>query len=109
MHAMTGGAIGGSEVATLQRQSVKALNVRCKHIRRELILRDDALRSMTLAACLRDVGWRNSGRGQLDRLDRVLAMAIGADRRVAHTLGHRRAVNAAGIGLAHIVMALAAG
>jgi len=94
MHTVARRAIGGGEVATLQGQPVEALDVRREHIRRQPVLRDDALRGMTLATRFRDVGRRNSGRGQLDRLDCVLAVAIGADGRVAQTLGHRCAVDA---------------
>ena len=39
---------------------------------------------MTLAAGFRDVGRRDAGGGEFDGGDRVLAVAVGADGRIAH-------------------------
>ncbi len=107
--AVAGSAIGRGEVAALQGQAMEALHVGREHVRRQPVLRDDPLRGMTLAAGFGDVGRRHARRGQLDGGDGVLAMAVGADGRVAHAGLDRRAVNAAEVGLLDVFVAFAAG
>ena len=59
MHAVTGGATGSGQVATLQRQAMETLDVGAEDIWRQPVLRDNPLGGMTLAAGIRDVGGRH--------------------------------------------------
>ena len=108
MHTVAGSAVGRGQVAPLQRQAMKALDVGREHIRRQPILCDDPLGCVALAAGLWDVGWRNPRSGQFDGCDRVFAMAIRADRRIADAGCNRLAVDAPRVSLANIVVAFAA-
>ena len=109
VHAVAGRAIGGGKIATLQGQAMKALDVGRKHIWWQPVLRDDPLRRVTLAAGLRNVGRRNPGCGEFDSLDGMLAVTIGADRRIANSGRDGLAVNAARISLPHVIVAFPAG
>ena len=87
---------------------MEAFFVSAEHIRRQPILCDDARRRMTLAASFWNVRRRNARRRQFDGRNRMLTVAIGADRRIAHAGLDGHTVNAMLVGLRDVFMALAA-
>ena len=52
VHAVARRTVGDGRVAALQRQAVEALDVGAEHVRRQLVLRDDALGRVALGARL---------------------------------------------------------